>query len=83
MRFSVRDNDPGYLPYHLQVVGANKHLTVYLDGEVQSLVITADDETGEVVRYVRDAQGNPQIDPNNKDQAWTETVTGRVVLEIF
>jgi len=37
-------------------------------------IITCNLDTGEALRHVLDDKGKPQIDPENPNSAWTETV---------
>lgn len=61
---------------------SGKRIRVFLDGVEQSLVITADEETGELVRCVPDANGKPQVDPADRESVWIETLRGRVEVRI-
>lgn len=70
MRVSIVKADPGYRwnasSYHVK-----------LDGEEVTHVLTADEEKGQVVRYVLDDKGKPKIGPDGNSYV-TETVAGHV-----
>lgn len=78
MRISVDPDDPGaLLNLALRRIGAK--VDVYLDGEKCEAVITADDETGEVVR-LRQWRGAIILDHDLK--ASRETLRGTVRIEV-
>jgi len=81
MRISANSDDIGYQAY-MQSLADRKTVTVRLDGVEQSVCITADEEAGSLVRCVLDAQGRAQIDPNDKESIWVETVHGKVEVTI-
>lgn len=74
MRLSCREDDPGFQP-------ADKTLTavIYLNGSEITGVITADEERGFILRYMRDEQGRIRVDGN---EARTEKLYGKVQIEI-
>jgi hypothetical protein len=51
MRLSIVKTDPGYSE-------ANYNARVFFNGEEAANVLTADDETGEIVEYMLDEDGN-------------------------
>ena len=53
MRISVSEDDPGFLPPHL-----TRDAKVFLDGRILEDCITADEERGEAVVYLRDDRQN-------------------------
>lgn len=55
----------------------NRTPRIFLDGIKQEWVIAANEETGELTRYVLDARGEIAIDPKT-DSARKETVRGKV-----
>lgn len=65
------------------LVSNGRDVTVFLDGIRQANVVSADEEKGEVVRYVEDGKGGLK-------SIWiypayhldTETLRGKVVIEI-
>lgn len=70
MRISADRTDPAYEPCTAGVV-------VMLDGERISGCVTADTDAGEIVRYIKDANGMPAHDG---ECFLTETLRGRVVV---
>lgn len=59
--------------------GAQAVRRIYLDGKALDLVISADDEKGEVTRYVADENGKPKIVGN---EFATITESGKVEIEL-
>lgn len=59
--------------------GAMPGLEVRLNGELLRDVITADDATGEIVRYKRDARGDFELDAL-RESILTEVLTGCVTF---
>lgn len=55
MRLSANEEDPGYKP---ELFNAN----IKLDGKIIDSVITADEEEGFVLAYVKDSNGKYEID---------------------
>lgn len=75
MRVSIKPNDSGYAYWcHLRAHG--KRVFVKLDGVPQFMCLTADDESGVVVRYLPD-----QYDADRQDFA-DEVRHGKVEIEI-
>lgn len=80
MRVSIRPNDSGYRNW-VQLASMGKRIIVKLDGEQQTLCITADDEAGVIVRHVKDNDGNLIFDKDR--QAFEDEVRhGRVEIEV-
>lgn len=78
MRLSSDKDDPGYADWcHLN--GDGKIAKVYLDGDLQKDAVMVDDDTGEVRRCVRTAEGNLA---KGHDEFLMETVTGKVEIVI-
>jgi hypothetical protein len=73
MRISLDRDDPRFLPSALAA-------RVYLDGELQDHVITADDERGEVIRFLIGIDGKPVRNPANRE-LMRETLRGSVRIE--
>lgn len=74
MRVSAIPGEPGYrgfFPCH-----------VYLEGVEMTWVISADEETGEIVRHVTDAEGNIVIDYSDPANAKTTTESLRGAVRI-
>lgn len=72
MRVSCDVNDPGY-------TGPLPGIDIKFNGELQKSVITADDKTGELVRYMRDAAGALQLD-GRCESILTESLVGAVEI---
>ena len=81
MRVFSDKGDPGFALY-CSLAGKGKKIEAYLDGDKVEHCITADDELGLVVRCVLDETGTIQIDPNNLNELWTETVEGDVLIQV-
>ena len=78
MRLSSDKDDAGYADWcHLN--GDGKDVKIYLDGVLQKETTMADDETGEVRRFVRTVEGNLAM---GHDEFLTETVKGKVEIVI-
>lgn len=58
---------------------AAARLAIYLDGQLQTSVVSYDMDAGELVRHVL-VDGRPQKHPE-RDEVWTETVKGSVTVE--
>lgn len=80
MRLSSHKDDPGYLDWG-KLNGDGKVALVFLDGVKQKNAFMADDELGEVGRYVTSEEGNLAYDPT-AGIAFTETVKGKVEIVI-
>jgi hypothetical protein len=74
MRVSLDKDDPGFCGHTLL---QNR---VFLDGEEQPHVITADDEKGEIVRFLIGVDGKPVRHPFTREPM-RETLRGRVQIE--
>jgi hypothetical protein len=70
MRISADENDPGYEAYAM-----NPHVMVFLDGNPQRAVVTADEEQGVLIRYRLDDRGNLVVEG---DRLALEVKTGHV-----
>lgn len=83
MRSSVIKTDPGYANYrkHSRAF-QSKALVITLDGVPQTRVITADEETGYILRFKTNENGAPYRDPNNPTEAAKEELHGVVRIEI-
>lgn len=57
-------------------------LAVFVDGVRQHKFTFVDTDRGEVGRFVLTPDGRVQHDPRNRGEAWHETVTGKVQVEI-
>lgn len=79
MRLAANKDDPGYAHYSAI---SHKKIDVFLDGVEQKHVEMADEEAGEILRCVTDAEGHIQIDPKNPYRVWTETVRGKVEIKV-
>ena len=80
MRLSSNDQDPEAFAAYQRVMAERGIPYVYLDGVLQPKCSLADDEKGEIVRCVVDAEGRAQVDPNNPEEIWVETVRGKVEI---
>lgn len=80
MRLSSNSQEPAAYEAYLRAIAERGIPHVYLDGVLQPKCSLADDEKGEIVRCVVDANGRVQVDPNNTEEVWVETVTGRVKI---
>lgn len=76
VRLSVRESDPGY-DLWVQNFDAGRIPRIFLDGEEQKEVVTADDEAGIVIRAVTDADGHLIFDD---EEYLTEEVSGDVLI---
>jgi hypothetical protein len=56
-------------------------LRIFVDGIEQREVVSYDCDAGTVLRNKLDAEGRAQINPNEPDQVWRETVRGDVTVE--
>jgi hypothetical protein len=72
-RYSV-----GQADYDYEV---GKRLSILLDGVEQKAVVEYDCDAGTILRNKLDADGRPQVDPNNRERVWRETVRGKVTVE--
>lgn len=72
MRVSVQKSDCGY-------VDNNWEYEVYLDNELQTHAITADEEEGYILRYKKDEDGELIIN-KVEDDFETEIVHGKVTV---
>jgi hypothetical protein len=74
MRISVKEGDPGYC------AEAFKARVFFNDVEQKGTCITADEEQGLIVRFIKNEDGGLVV---NNGEAMTETVTGkvRIILE--
>ena len=72
MRVSLDLNDAGY-------TGPLPGVEITFNGEVQKSVITADDATGVLVRYRRDAAGQLSLD-EQREIILTESLVGVVTI---
>jgi hypothetical protein len=79
MRVSINKDDPGFDAYQA-ARAAGKSVHVYLDGVEVKACLMADDDLGTVTRHVLNADGQVQIDPEKRDEVWTETVNGKVEI---
>lgn len=79
MRISCDENDPGYHNWLKLRSDAGAWNKVLLDGKEIKDVITADDERGYVLRYVRSLTGNIRVDYGAK-KAITEELHGKVEI---
>jgi hypothetical protein len=70
MRISADPNDPGHEAYAI-----NPRVMVFLDGDPQRGVVTADDEQGVLIRYRLDDRGMPVVE---EDRFALEVKVGRV-----
>jgi len=80
MRLSMDKNDSGYVEW-CKLNGDGKHVRVLLDGEEQHRCVMADEETGDVKRYVVTDAGNIALDFKN-GEFLHETVNGKVQIVI-
>ena len=77
-RYSIRENDPGHLNFARHGYGGFKSITV--DGlEIKDRCITADEEMGEALCHVRNADGVFFLN-NAGDDTAQETLMGDVVV---
>lgn len=60
----------------------DKKVGVFLNGEEQSDVIMADEEAGELRRFVRGKDGRLQRDPSDPEVLMTEVVRGTVKIVV-
>ncbi|MCK8780559.1 hypothetical protein M0654_11235 [Rhizobium sp. NTR19] len=81
MRVSTINDDPGFMPW-AQARAEGRVIRVFLDGEEIDKCITADEETGLIVRPVLDVEGGCQVDPSTGSDLWTESVHGSVRVEV-
>lgn len=77
MRISIEENDPGFQRW--AEVNSRYAVGVSLDGVELSKVLTADEITGEVKRYVTDGDGQLVL---KGDEAATETLQGFVKIHL-
>lgn len=77
MRLSVEKDDPGYWPAQELI-----DVKVTVDGVEQKFCLTADDERGEALCEVIDADGRIVIDPESPDKIKTQTLRGTVVITV-
>lgn len=56
-------------------------LTIRLDGVEQRLVVAYDVQESWIDRYVADAAGHPQLDPDRPGEVWKERAVGHVTVE--
>ncbi len=75
-RFSCRKGDPGYRDYCM-ARGDRQKVKIYLNGEEQKEVLTADESEGMVLRLARTPSGNLAHDGENLLE---ETVYGDVKI---
>lgn len=61
MRISANPGDPGHKTYS-DAMKRDRVITVTLNGEAISDVVTADEDQGFVVQFERDGDGKPLID---------------------
>lgn len=80
MRLSCIRGDPGFAAYKRTISG-RQAVYIFVDGAPQMYVITADEELGEVLRFVQGEDGRPVVN-RDKDDFETETVRGRVHIDI-
>lgn len=78
MRYSSQEGDAGHEAW-LALMADEKKVVVTLDGIEQRKVLTADDETGQVVRIAEGRDGRPRV---SGEEFVVETVTGCVVFKI-
>lgn len=77
MRVSADAADSGYRP---DLIG---RVRIWLDDvEVTNRCVTADDERGEAVLHVLDAEGRPTLD-RARNAVRTETISGAVSIEVL
>jgi len=74
MRISAESGDPGYSPMYL-------HARVWFNGVERKDVVTADEEKGMVVVYVRHDNGELRLDHGARAMM-TEILFGKVVIEV-
>lgn len=80
MRVSSNKDDAGFRQF--EAARANgESIIVFLDGVEIPKCIVADEEQGIIEHLVLDADGNAQIDPNDRCQVWTKRVSGKVRIE--
>lgn len=81
MRVSSNKDDPGFDAF---VAARDNGQTIhaYLDGVEVKECTMADEELGQVTRFVLDADGRVQVDPENQEEAWIETVAGKVDIRL-
>lgn len=79
MRVSIDKADPGYETY-LGIHANGRDCKVFLNGEQQRWVVTADDVEGIVTCHDSDTDGNLVIDG---DEVATVTRKGDVVIETY
>lgn len=72
MRISALKDDPGYRDDAYQ-------FNIFLNGVKRTDCFTADEETGEVVAYTADENGNRVVDPETGALV-LQTLTGTVVI---
>lgn len=80
MRYSVDKKDSGHINFIRAI--AKGDIVILLDGEPQRSVITADEDSGIVVRYKLNDNGRPQQDPSDPSKAWVETINGGVEVQV-
>jgi hypothetical protein len=80
MRVSIRPQDSGYMNHrHLRANG--RRAVVYFNGEHETGAITADDEAGMIVRYIKDTDGEILVDLD-RECPMDEVVHGKVEIEV-
>lgn len=79
-RVSTEKGDPGEILY-AQCCVDGQQIRVWLDGVEQHDAFTADEGLGIVVRAMKSPRGNIMFNAANQE-VLTETVTGKVVIEI-
>ncbi len=74
MRLSIHDDDPGY---NWRLI--HRRPKAYLDGQSVDGVVTADEETGMILRHKLDRDGNVQLN-REKTEVLTERLYGKVEI---
>ncbi|KQS78081.1 hypothetical protein ASG25_21895 [Rhizobium sp. Leaf384] len=77
-RISVEEGDPGYIPYGM-LRGDRKKVSIFLNGQKEAAVVTADAREGWIKRHIRTPDGNYA---HARGELLTEVVHGAVVIEI-
>ena len=58
-----------------------RRLRICVDGVEQREVVEYDCDAGTVLKNRLNSEGRAQVDPNNREQVWRETVRGNVTAE--
>jgi hypothetical protein len=82
VRVSVLKGHDGYELWEEQQLKFGKVFDVFLDGIEQKAVQEADEEAGYIIRAILDDDGEEQLNPDNPNELWVETVRGRVEVRI-